>query len=105
MRKTKKPAGLKRVSIETLLNKGVEVLHNEIDKLMHMSTNEETPLSGEHSRLLTDYLRVLLLMSKNERNQRLEESLAEMSDKELNELAKEATRFLLEEDGKAELQS
>lgn len=80
----------------TALEKALAIVGDELDKLGILSEGEE-PLEGRQSSSLTDYVKVLLLVNKDDREQAKGENLESKGDEDLEALARQAVKFLNKE--------
>ena len=82
--------------IDNLLESSLQTLKNELTKLANLSHTETDPLDQSQATTLNNYVKTLLLASKSEREAQVLDldSVATLSDMELNALAVEALNFL-----------
>ena len=86
--------------IDSFFTKSVALMKRELAKIDAMSKGSKELIPSEASKIITDYVRTLVLLQKNDRAENLETSLSKMRDEDLKVLAKEATLFLLKDDAK-----
>ena len=75
------------------LEEALDILDQDIAKIKTLAAAPETLDRSEASKL-TDYIKVLIAVNKEEREQIKSENLLSKSDEDLEELAKEALKFL-----------
>lgn len=83
------------------LDKALKIIAQEIDKIAQLSTFSKTEegdseflLDRNTASILTDFVRVLVTVRKDERDQAKGEDLQGKSDEELATLAQEALKYL-----------
>ncbi len=79
------------------LEEALAIVHEDIEKIKKLSEGEET-LDRTEANKLTDYIKALIAVHKEEREQVKAENLLAKSDSDLEDLAKQALEFLREED-------
>ena len=77
---------------ETLDN-ALEILDKDLSKIKKLAEDEKT-LDRNEATKLTDYIKTLISVHKDEREQAKSTNLLAKSDDELEELAKQALEFL-----------
>ena len=75
------------------LEKALDIINGEVIKLAKLAECAD-PLERGHAAMLNDYVKTLVSVRKDEREQARGEDLAARSDEELDELAKEALKYL-----------
>jgi hypothetical protein len=87
----------KAINIDDLLQQGFSIIQDEIKRLQ-----KGTPqlLSQEAAQVLNNYLRTLLAMKREERQDVLSEDLTALNDQELDKLAQQAMTFVKKKDSK-----
>lgn len=85
----------KAINIDDLLQQGFSIIQDEIKRLQ-----KGTPqlLSQESAQVLNNYLRTLLAMKREERQEVLAEDLTQLDDQELDKLAQQAITFVKKKD-------
>ncbi len=86
-------------TIDKTLEDALDILDKDITKIKKLSSDKKTLDRGESSKL-TDYIKTLLLVRKEDREQLKSENVLTKSDQELEELAKQAIEFLKEDEEK-----
>ena len=83
------------------LEQALGIISNEVGKLEKLanypnsiSDDDTPPLDKQSSTILTDYIKALVLVRKDDRDAAKGENLGTKSDDELNALAKEALKYL-----------
>lgn len=89
MSKDKKPGR----SPEQVLEIAAQIVNHEIDKLKKLSEGENI-LARESAQILNDYIKSLILLQKEEREALKGLGLETKTDKELEELARQALAVL-----------
>lgn len=89
----KKSAKSDRFSIEGILEDALQIVGAEIAKLKAQSEGDEAFDLSQSTRL-AEYVKLALSVKREQRNERLEEQLEELSDEKLSTLAEEAIRHL-----------
>jgi len=79
-------------SVEDLLNQGLAIIGEEIDKIKNNKIDDLREKSSMV--LLNDYLRTLVSLKREERQTAVETELSHLQDNDLNNLAKEALLYL-----------
>lgn len=83
-------------SPELCISKALQIINREIDKLAKLSEESPESLDRSDSSNLNDYLKSLLLLSKEDREVAKSSNWQSKGDEELEELAKEAIKFIEE---------
>jgi hypothetical protein len=77
------------MDVESILGDAIAIIRQDVDKIKDLS-KAEIPLDRIEAAKLTDYIKVLINVNKNEREIEKLEKLNTISDEELSKLAKEA---------------
>lgn len=81
------------MDLEKTLNDALSIIEGDLSKINQISKDSE-PLDRIQAQKLTDYVKVLIIAAKNEREAAKVEGLNEISDEELEEMAKLALQEL-----------
>lgn len=76
-----------------VLDKALDTLTREIDKLFVKSQGED-PLDRSDASSLTDYIKTLIIVRKDDRDAAKADPMSTKSDEELFDLAKQAIEYL-----------
>jgi len=87
----------KAINIDDLLQQGFSIIQDEIKRLQKGAPQL---LSQESAQVLNNYLRTLLAMKREERQDVLSEDLTALNDQELDKLAAQAMTFVKKKDSK-----
>ena len=83
------------------LESALQIIEKEITKLSKMSNLRKTkPLDRQEANSLAEYIRVLIIARKDEREESKGEKLPQKSDNELEALAQEALTYLQSQEKK-----
>ncbi len=85
----------KAANVDELLQQGFDVIQGEFDKFKKGQT--DNLLDQKAATILNDYMRTLLAMKREERQANMEEDLEKLDDANLQELAKQAMKFITKE--------
>lgn len=88
----------KSISVDSLINEGLSILQEEIQKIKDNKAEELRDRSAMS--LLNDYLRTAVQLKREERQAMVEAELAHLEDENLNDLAKQALIYLKNTDMK-----
>lgn len=83
----------KTVNVDELLQQGFAVIQGEFEKFKKNQTADL--LDQKAATILNDYMRTLLAMKREERQANMEEDLEKLDDANLQELAKQAMKFII----------
>lgn len=82
----------------TILDDGLSALKREMSRIKAQSQTEEG-LDAKDGKLLTEYLKVAVIVDKNSRQVDIESSLGQYTDQEINDLLKQAITKLTDDGG------
>ena len=77
--------------ISKTLEKALKIIENDISKIEQLG-QDAAPLERSEATKLTEYVKVLITASRNERDQAKADGLSDISDEELEKLAAEALK-------------
>ncbi len=83
-------------SPEYCIVKSLQIINRELEKIDTYSKSNPEPLERSDSSSLTDYLKTLLLLNKEDREASKGMNWQTKSDEELEQLAQEAFKFIKE---------
>jgi hypothetical protein len=81
------------MDINEVLQNAIQIIEEDVNKIQLIS-KADSPLERTEATKLTDYIKVLIIAQKNEREIQKAEGLDKLSDAELEEMTKEALRAL-----------
>ena len=76
-----------------ILDKALQIVVQEVNKL-HVKSQGEVPLDRSEASALTDYIKTLIIVRKDERDASKSDPISNKTDDELKDLAKQALKYL-----------
>lgn len=76
-----------------ILDKALEIVIQEVDKL-HIKSKSEALLDRAEASALTDYIKTLVMIRKDDREAFKSDPMSNKTDDELKDLAKQALEYL-----------
>jgi hypothetical protein len=82
-----------RSASEEILDEALFIIKNDINKIKHLASSSTT-LDATEARKLNDYVRTLLSITKDERDEIKSANYVSKTDKEMHDLAERAAQYL-----------